>query len=102
MSRHQRLSHLALLQNQVTVFIQQVGITLRLPQSPLHLILIGCGLVGFAVVERRRFKKNISWATYYTIMEEDVRVLRDVSSRMINIFQKEGLVRTGEADSIEG
>jgi len=35
-------------------------------------------------------------------MEEGVQVLKDVSSRMINIFLKEGLVRTGEVDSIEG
>jgi len=34
-------------------------------------------------------------------MEEDVQVLKDVSSRIINIFLKEGLARAGEAETIE-
>jgi hypothetical protein len=35
-------------------------------------------------------------------MEEDVQVLKDVNSRMINISLKIGPARTGEVDSIEG
>jgi hypothetical protein len=35
-------------------------------------------------------------------MEKGVQVLKDVSSLMINIFLKEGLVRIEEADLIEG
>jgi hypothetical protein len=34
-------------------------------------------------------------------MEKGVQVLKDVSSLMINIFLKEGLVRIEEADLIE-
>jgi hypothetical protein len=34
-------------------------------------------------------------------MEEGVRALKGVSSRMINIFLKEGLVWTGETETIE-
>ena len=79
----------------------QPEVLLSQPLSLLHFYCLALGWLVLEYLDAKGLNNKWECVTYCRIMEEDVQVLKDVSSRMINIFLKEGLVWTGEAETIE-